>query len=487
MVKQGKPVSHSKVKSVRLASTDPPAEPKTETMKRNSIQRDRAIDANVDIEPTILAFLYSAVQKEPTDEINGFGHVDESGLLDWASIVSVGSSGAVESTPADMAWATVQCLGAVKDVPNMQLHTHPGFDTFYSGTDVNDIVQFVKETRDSLDVENGAMYFMVFNMTSWLVRRVEWSKEGAFFNDGKVSANGIPFQDTITKAKAIQSGYGGQGVHNYNNNFTGHRGGTVVKQVQQPASPPAKKTGPAKGDPTPAHQTYLVNGEFGDGSEGWWESQGHGGGALLEGYNQGNTITKKVPVLMEYPLDNEVEIRDIVKAYKSQDSLLGCVLDAGYYDILEIRNHLKFTGSPDVWDALVKEMREADRHQSPSKGATEDFVVMIQESVKTGNIADAAIMLDVCDWFTGCEVLDKLKTVNEKLHSTLVCTYGGYTFGMLLILISENLNRAPSEKQAMEANQKMLAKLPKDVCDRFTDFLAIVWDDTGKVVEDGKL
>ena len=486
MVKTSKPISHSKVKSVRLASTDPPAKPKTETMKRNSIQRDRAIDADVDIEPTILAFLYSAVQKEPTDEINGFGHVDESGLLDWASIVSVGSSGAVESTPADMAWATVECLKSVNDVPNMQLHTHPGFDTFYSGTDVNDIVTFVRETRDSLDVENGAMYFMVFNMTSWLIRRVEWSKEGAFFNDGRLFANGIPFQDTTAKTKVIQSGYGGQGVHNYNNNFTGHRGGTVVKPASK--TPATKKVEPVKADPTPAHQTYLVNGEFGDGGEGYWESQGYGGGALLEGYNQGNTVTKKVPVLMEFPLDNEVEIGNLIKAYKAQDSLLSQVLDAGFYDILEIRNYLNFTGSPDVWDALVFEIREAEKTKdAPKQQSIDDFVEMIQESVKTGNIADAAIMLDICDWFTGCEVLEDLKKVNEKLHSTLVCTYGGYTFGMLLILISENLNRAPSEKQAMEANQKMLQKLPKDVCDRFTDFLAIVWDDTGKVVENGKL
>ena len=504
-IKRVNPVSTSKVKSVRLTSTQPPAKAKGETLKKNKILRDRAIDANVDIDPAILSFLYSQVQKEPKDEINGFGHVDEAGLLDWASIVSVGTAGAVMSSAEDMAWATVQCLGATDEVPNMQLHTHPAFDTFFSGTDVNDIIRFVKETRDNLDVEVGEMYFMVFNLESWLIRKVEWALKGVFFNDGVLSANGIEFQDS-TKTTAVMAGSGyGHTNYNYNNNYQGNKkpattptphqagltqqpAGNVVTQVK-PAAKPIKQV-PV--DPTqPALQTYLQNGEvYGEQyGESWWDYAKDGdylpSGTVIRGTNN---IPHKasVPVLMTHPLENMVEIEDLITAFDRKEPLLGFVVDASFFDVLEIRNHLNWTKKSDVWDTLVKEIRAADTKKTPEEDAIKDFVEMIVQSNKTGNIADAAMVLDVCDWFTGWDALIKLQDVDVGLYKTLLATHGGYTFGMLLILISENLTRAPSESQAAEANQKLLSRLPADTLEQFQMYLDKVWDDNGKVQADAK-
>ena len=108
-------------------------------------------------------------------EVAGFALIrEEEGRIPrlvWAKVdaESTGSGGSVTSNTGAIVAASVIANGVG---PNVQLHTHPGMGTFYSGTDQADIL-------DSIDRAPGAghMYFLVLDQLDWMCRRIHWNED----------------------------------------------------------------------------------------------------------------------------------------------------------------------------------------------------------------------------------------------------------------------------------------------------------------------
>lgn len=471
-------------KTVRHSSAKA-RESKRVSMEKDRIYRDRSINADIDIDPAILAFLYSYVQEHPDTEINGFGHVDADGHLDWASIVSIGTGASVASSPADMAWATTDCIEATGDVPNMQLHTHPGFDTFFSGTDTNDIVRFVSETRDGLDVEYGAMYFMIYNMEAWLIRKVEWSPLGAFYNDGLVYGDGVPFANTTVKnvkSTAITKSYGAPVKAN-----------TVVKKTETVEKDTKKPEAQAKKDkPETSNGGYrwTPRGYNSVGQDDLWDDYDYAewNGRVIVVPEEKSLVDKEVKALtgaansptvrvpFRKPLKNDYTISDLMQAYSKEESLLSEVIDLQFYDLFEIREFMKDLGDTTVWDLLEKELTEHNKKHKSIRSDPSSFVEYILKSYEQGNIADAAMILNLCSWELGNEVLGTIEKEEPALHNLLTRSASGYTFGSIIIMISENFSICATEAQAQEANMEILSKLPPKVSEEYSDYIIDAWD-----------
>jgi hypothetical protein len=133
--------------------------------------------------------------------------------LVWAKVdaEATGSGGSVTSNTGAIVAASVIANGVG---PNVQLHTHPGMGTFYSGTDQADIL-------DSIDRAPGAghMYFLVLDQLDWLCRRIHWNEDKSVLSYHpvtmwvadtriKLEFRRKPEQAVTTEAYAQRQGYG---------------------------------------------------------------------------------------------------------------------------------------------------------------------------------------------------------------------------------------------------------------------------------------
>lgn len=111
-------------------------------------------------------------------EIAGIFHLNEADdTIDWfwRDQASKGSGGGVHS---DDGQGIVAAMLAGVGIPNGQWHTHPGFGTFWSGTDLTDQGATV---RDAMQIATtGTTYFIVANALNWRIRKVSWV-------DGKIN------------------------------------------------------------------------------------------------------------------------------------------------------------------------------------------------------------------------------------------------------------------------------------------------------------
>lgn len=107
-------------------------------------------------------------------EIAGIFHWHEAtNTIDWAwrDMASDGSGGHVKS---DSGQGVLACVLAGHGAPNGQWHTHPGFGTFWSGTDLTDQGRVVQKGMKIN--QTGYTLFMVCSGLNWFCRVVRWQE-----------------------------------------------------------------------------------------------------------------------------------------------------------------------------------------------------------------------------------------------------------------------------------------------------------------------
>lgn len=157
---------------------------------------DPGINADLELDPRVLLFVLQQQAKHAGKEIAGFATVED-GCVDWICYTSVGEGASVTTTSSDETWAALQLDDENKGRSlRLQWHTHPGFGTFWSGTDTSD--QYAR--IDALmDISNsGDYWFIVFDPSSTdlakteaLVRRVTWEDHRARYCDGVCSVGSL--------------------------------------------------------------------------------------------------------------------------------------------------------------------------------------------------------------------------------------------------------------------------------------------------------
>lgn len=422
VAKQKAPTS----KSLRAlpGTKQPKAKPKF------SIKLDRNIDADLEIDPAIFVFLYGECLENITKEISGFGHISN-GLIDWACISTVGTSGSVSTNVDDVTWATLQCIEACGESPNLQLHTHPDFDTYFSGVDTSDIAKFVDQIRDLS--ESGEMYFMVYNLGAMLVRKIEWTKDAAYYNDGKVTLNGYELRTTLKGQQTIattQKGY----YHYLDNDYEYFGSGPVT----QPVNFTAKNNGIL-----PQSQPLLIE-------------------------EKGGTV-RTVRAMRRSYRTLEGVIDDVVNKIKRNESIRGLLSPLMYYDLREMRSWMCNNGLDEAWGRVYSTMTEMCKDQDHSKEIEFllDYSEVANDPAQDDGLRECVSVFNIANWFAAEAAIAQMMTIDHlrELGELLNAESGGVCFASVLTIMEDNCEIGDNEQEWMRANEAVTNSLPKNVID----------------------
>lgn len=115
-----------------------------------------------------------------TNEVGGYFLVQD-GMVVWATKALTGQSSASVSGDKEYSVACAKCLEECGVAPNGQWHSHPGFGTHWSSTDLNDQGRTV-ETAMKFSPQ-GEMYFLCVDGLEFLARKVWWQEGKVSFSD----------------------------------------------------------------------------------------------------------------------------------------------------------------------------------------------------------------------------------------------------------------------------------------------------------------
>lgn len=213
---------------------------------------DPSLDADISIEPAVLLALLVEQHRHAGKEIAAWGVVEE-GKLIWCAIVSAGEPSLVVSTNEDLEWAMNQGIDATGKSVNAQIHTHPTFAAFFSGTDEKDIYNHLDAYMDF--AEAGEYYAIVFNgIEDWKTRRCVWKKKTVYWNDGTLCIDGVRFQK-VTRAADWSAKYATAPA---SPPVVMNGGGAATPQLPLPVAPVAAQR---RGRPVLTHtQMEMVGG-----------------------------------------------------------------------------------------------------------------------------------------------------------------------------------------------------------------------------------
>lgn len=424
---QSKPTVNT-VKKIRRSSSDPVSY-KRPTMAQGKIYYDRNIDANYVIDPEIWSFLFTQCQENLSYEIAGYAFYEpnEDGVNEiiWAAITSGGSSGHVNSSNEDETYANTECMKEYGKLPNIQLHTHPTFDVYFSGTDINDIVNTIDTLMEFSD--KGRYTFIVYNRTSALVRVVEWSEKGAYYNDGKLILLGTE----IDSGEKKNSSFGGSVTQ-----YTGQYGGS------------SKVNGYAS-------QTYY------DYDESAWYDLYYKGGALSDTSSEGKDKKEYAKKLHTTFFDWYSEANEIRAAVRSGRPIHGILQDLGYYAIRSIKARL-VDGNENM---QVAAMQTALLSFSKDDEAVDDTMKEIARYLTGSNgISSVIYLLDLSPWRVAEDVLADLNKdeATKELAALLDWEHDGICPPAIKLLWDENCASSRSAEEIDEANKKLIRSIPSD-------------------------
>lgn len=173
-------------KPIKLTKKQKEKNAKIKKMKSlySSIKEGDPFDLELSVE--IFLEMVKFILGEQDLEISGFGREDE-GKMHWAFRSESDRSSGGDVT-AGSGSATVAAIIAGIDLPNVQWHTHPGFGAFFSATDINDHIKFLKDAMDTSNA--GHIIFICVSELDWQMVRFDWAdgvlvkRKGAVIIDG---------------------------------------------------------------------------------------------------------------------------------------------------------------------------------------------------------------------------------------------------------------------------------------------------------------
>jgi hypothetical protein len=158
--------------------------------------QDKTVQADLDIPAGFFVAVVKWVLSEK-GEVSGFGVVEDAKLV-WMCLTSRGAWGAVEASKPEVIAALELAREKGYSTVNFQWHTHPDIGAYWSGTDTASQREIVDEARDVMD--KGEFWFGVFDLDSYLSRRVVWDGDEVSFNDGAVFLEGVKLPDSSSGA-----------------------------------------------------------------------------------------------------------------------------------------------------------------------------------------------------------------------------------------------------------------------------------------------
>lgn len=417
---------------------------KPQTMSAAKIYLDRKIDADFHIDSDVWAFLMMECQENLSKEIGGFAYyqTNEDGVKEivWACIASVGSGGHVATSADDVEFANKECLEEWNDIPNIQLHTHPSFNVYFSQVDINDIV----DTIDTLQAYNpsGRYTFMVYNRTSAVIRVVEWSDKGLFYNDGALIIAGVKLDTGTSPNTGInyspgkpktgtvyQGSYGGSHVHqgSFNDDWN------AEWQNWQPST---------KATPAPKQTAKPKKPEL--------DSKG----ALNYNY------------FALYSAANR--IRSAVNSAKPFSSIIA---DLGYYEIRGLRAYYEESGETNLFQALQDELVK----ERPDNDASDKALKEIKRYMTNADGIESMIwMIQYLPWRVAEDVLADLvaEPSTRDLGLILDSEDKGICPPLIQFRYLENAFSGHDKEAIGKANSSLLSSIPKGAVEFWNAWVA---------------
>jgi len=131
------------------------------------------------------------IMDTPSVEIAGVGFIDENEEIVWAMASDIDSS-SVGHVSSDSSLAIVEALQAGYGVPNLQWHTHPQMDAYFSGTDIRDQMVFIKGAMLA-NPDGGEHTFLVISELTWFISKIVWKDSKIIGRtEGYVVSNQVP-------------------------------------------------------------------------------------------------------------------------------------------------------------------------------------------------------------------------------------------------------------------------------------------------------
>lgn len=385
------------------------------TMQANKIYYDRNIEANFTIDAEIWAFLFMECQEYLSKEISGYAYANKDNEIVWAAITSYGSAANVQTTHEDAQWANERCMAANGNVPNIQLHTHPTFNVYFSGTDISDICDTV-DTMQAMS-KTGRYAFMVYNQTSAIIRVVEWDEDGARYNDGSL----------ILSGKLLDNGIKNEAI-----SWTAPKGGTYSNSSS-----------------TEESYVRYINGDLFDEEYVYYSPQ----------KGSGVSTSPRKPLRYSY-FTWYKELSQLKDAFEKGGPMGPIISGLGYYSIRAIRENLINSNRSEVWQAMSKYLA-TQKSDDEAVGRALDEIIRLSNVF--GGVDDIIMILNTSSWRTAEDCLAELSVRPETkdLAALLDAENYGICPPAIKYLMDENRESGNDKDKVKSANDSIRRSIPK--------------------------
>lgn len=150
-------------------------------------------DDNLSIQPDVYAKIVACCLMYPTSEIAGYGYYNANREMVYSTAnVAIGSGSNVVTTDKQEFDAIMELVCNGYPTANVQWHTHPQFDNFFSAAD-NEHQNKTISLAQSVS-EKGEMVFIVIGheFNDWLARVVKWDGKNVSYIDLVPSLLDVP-------------------------------------------------------------------------------------------------------------------------------------------------------------------------------------------------------------------------------------------------------------------------------------------------------